>query len=108
MQEKAQKTLQIWWILYQNWIMWVLSHKKQRRTTSDTSGENHKLDRLEELINAKDAQILELTERVKLLETTVNSIKEGIEESKKATNVSQGSSKKEDIEESEKEATKTV
>ena len=84
--------------------MWVLSQKKQRRTTSDNSGENHKLDRL---INAKDAQILELTERVKLLETTVNIIKEGIEELKKDTNVSQGSSKKEDIKESEKEAKKT-
>lgn len=77
-------------------------HRKQKRTTTDISGENNKLERLEELINAKDAKILELTEKFELLETIVNSIKEDIKESKKKTTVN---SKKEDTKESEKEAT---
>lgn len=58
--------------------------------------ENTALERLEKLINAKDDQVLELTEKVKLLVATVNSLKEDIKESKKGTNVN---SKKEDIKE---------
>ena len=77
-------------------------HSEQRRTTTDTSGENNTLKRLEELINSKDAQVLELTEKVKLLEATVNSLKEDIKESKKETHVN---SKKDDIKDAEKEAT---
>ena len=69
-------------------------HSQQRRTTTDTSDENNKLERLEELINAKDAQVKELTEKVKLLETTVNSLIEDIKKSKEETNVN---SKKEEI-----------
>ena len=60
------------------------------------------LERLEELIIAKDAQVLELIEMVNLLEDSVNSLKEEIKDSKKERNVN---SKEEVFKEAEKEAT---
>ena len=59
-------------------------HEEGNRSTTDTSEKDNKLQILEELINTKDTLILELAEKVELLEASVKSMKEDIEEFRKS------------------------